>query len=154
MVKTEKADPSYVPNLAIMSTRFDTHEVVNQPPPLAGYDVFGSDAALSRRRGARGRGWALDELHELGRQAGSEVAQELGRRANENPPVLQTHDRYGNRVDRVRYHPAYHELMTVAVGHGLHAAPWADARAGAHVAAPRRSSSGTRSTVVTSARSR
>jgi alkylation response protein AidB-like acyl-CoA dehydrogenase len=48
--------------------------------------------------------------------------------------VLVTHDRYGNRVDRVRYHPAYHELMTTAVGNGLHAAPWADARAGAHVA--------------------
>jgi len=134
VVKTEKANPSYVSNLLIMSTRFDTHEVVNQPPPLSGYDVFGGDAALSEALAREGAGWAVDELHALGRQAGSEVAQELGRRANENPPVLVTHDRYGNRVDRVRYHPAYHELMTAAVGHGLHGAPWADPRAGAHVA--------------------
>jgi putative acyl-CoA dehydrogenase len=117
-----------------MTTRFDTHEVANQPPPLAGYDVFGADAALAEAVVREGAEWASDELHALGARAGSFDAQELGRRANENPPVLVTHDRYGNRVDRVRYHPAYHELMTTAIGNGLHAAPWADARTGAHVA--------------------
>jgi putative acyl-CoA dehydrogenase len=113
---------------------FDTHDVVNQAPPLTGYDGFRSDAALVEAVERNGAGWAVDELSELGTRAGSFDAQELGRRANENPPTLVTHDRYGNRIDRVRYHPAYHELMTVAVGHGLHAAPWADAREGAHVA--------------------
>jgi len=117
-----------------MTTRFDTHEVVNQPPPLAGYDVFGADAALADAVGREGAAWATAELHALGALAGSLDAQELGRRANENPPMLVTHDRYGNRVDRVRYHPAYHELMTTAIGNGLHAAPWADDRSGAHVA--------------------
>ena len=117
-----------------MTSRFETHEVVNQPPPLCGHDGFGGDFALVEAVGREGAGWALDELHELGRRAGSAYAQELGRQANENPPVLRTHDRYGNRVDVVDYHPAYHELMTVAVGHGLHAAPWAEARPGAHVA--------------------
>src|SRR5690606_25128379 len=61
-------------------------------------------------------------------------AQEWGRQANANPPVLRTHDRYGHRVDAVAYHPAYHELMRVAVASGLHAAPWSDARPAAHVA--------------------
>ena len=136
-----------------MATRFDTHEVVNQPPPLAGYNVFGSDVALVEALEREGAAWAGAELVELGMRAGSLDAQELGRRANENPPVLLTHDRYGHRVDNVRYHPAYHELMTVAVGNGLHAAPWADDRNGAHVARPRRSSSGIRSTAATSARS-
>jgi putative acyl-CoA dehydrogenase len=117
-----------------MVTRFETHEVVNQPPPLVGYDVFGADAALVEALERDGAAGAGRELHELGLRAGSFDAQEWGRRANENPPVLLTHDRYGNRVDNVRYHPAYHELMRVAVGHGLHAAPWADDRAGAHVA--------------------
>ena len=117
-----------------MANRFDTHEVANQPPPLTGYDVFGADAALVEALDRHGAGWAGDELHDLGRRAGSFTAQELGRRANENPPALVTHDRYGNRVDRVRYHPAYHELMTTAIGNGLHAAPWADGRPGAHVA--------------------
>ncbi len=117
-----------------MATRYETHEVVNQPPPLTGYDGFGADIALGEAVDRNGAAWARDELHELGRRAGSADAQDAGRRANENPPVLLTHDRYGHRIDVVRYHPAYHELMATAVGHGLHAAPWVDDRAGAHVA--------------------
>jgi putative acyl-CoA dehydrogenase len=117
-----------------MSTLFRTHEVTNQPPPLSGYDVFGADVALAEALEREGAGWALDELHELGRLAGSDGAQELGRQAEANRPVLRSHDRYGNRVDVVDYHPAYHQLMATAVEHGLHAAPWSDGRAGAHVA--------------------
>jgi putative acyl-CoA dehydrogenase len=117
-----------------MVSSFDTHAVTNQPPPLAQHDVFGSDAALAEGVAREGASWATDELRDLGRRAGSPYAQELGRQANENPPVLRTHDRYGNRIDIVRYHPAYHELMSTAVAHGLHAAPWADDRVGAHVA--------------------
>lgn len=116
-----------------MSSWFDTHEVTNQAPPLVGHDVFGSDAAL---HGAASRHGVTDaaELHELGRLAGSEEAVEWGRRANANPPVLRTHDRYGNRLDVVEYHPDYHRLMDVATGHGLHAAAWADPSPAAHVA--------------------
>jgi putative acyl-CoA dehydrogenase len=121
-------------NLGAMASTFDTHQVTNQPPPLTGYDVFESDAPLTEAVARADANWAAGELHELGREAGSFDVQELGRRANENPPVLVSYDRYGNRVDRVRYHPAYHELMTAAIKHGLHAAPWADTRAGAHVA--------------------
>jgi putative acyl-CoA dehydrogenase len=117
-----------------MSTVFRTHEVTNQPPPLSGYDVFGADVALAEGLEREGAGWALDELHEIGRLAGSESAQELGRQAETNPPVLRSHDRYGNRSDLVDYHPAYHQLMGTAVKHGLHAAPWSDDRPGAHVA--------------------
>jgi putative acyl-CoA dehydrogenase len=110
-----------------------THEVFNQAPPLTGYDVADDPVLLDglRREGA---GWAAAELHELGRRAGSEQAQEWGRLANEHPPVLRTHDRFGNRIDEVEFHPAWHQLMGVAVGSGLHAAPWADPRPGAHVA--------------------
>ena len=110
-----------------------THEVFNQSPPLTGYDVADDSALLDglRREGAD---WAEPGLHELGRRAGSGQAQEWGRLANENPPVLRTHDRFGNRIDEVEFHPAWHELMTVAVGAGLQAAPWADPRPGAHTA--------------------
>jgi putative acyl-CoA dehydrogenase len=110
-----------------------THEVVNQPPPLTGYDVA-DDAAMLDALRREGAGWACDAIRELGRLAGSARAQAWGRQANENPPVLRTHDRFGNRIDEVEYHPAWHELMTIAVRHGLHATAWRDQRAGAHVA--------------------
>lgn len=110
-----------------------THEVVNQVPPLTGHDVA-DEAVLLDGLAREGAGWAEAEVRELGRLAGTEEAQEWGRLANENPPVLRTHDRYGHRIDEVEFHPAWHELMTVAVTHGLHASPWADSREGAHVA--------------------
>ncbi|MQY07848.1 acyl-CoA dehydrogenase family protein [Actinomadura macrotermitis] len=110
-----------------------THEVFNQVPPLAGHDLA-DDAALLDGLAREGAGWAAPEVHELGVLAGTERAQEWGRLANEHPPVLRTHDRYGHRVDEVEFHPAWHELMNVAVTRGLHGAPWADEREGAHVA--------------------
>ena len=110
-----------------------THEVLNQAPPLVGHDTAANPALVEgvEREGA---GWALEEIHELGRLAGSAEAQEWGRLAERVPPRLHTHDRYGHRVDEVEYVPAYHQLMETAVRHGLHAAPWSDDRPGAHVA--------------------
>ncbi|GAB2768556.1 acyl-CoA dehydrogenase family protein [Nocardioides salsibiostraticola] len=110
-----------------------THEVVNQVPPLVGHNPS-NDAALREGLEREGAGWAMGEIAELGSLAGTSEAQHLGRLAERNPPRLLTHDRYGHRTDEVEYDPAYHELMKVAVGHGLHAAPWADGRPGAHVA--------------------
>ncbi|MEV8093343.1 acyl-CoA dehydrogenase family protein [Kitasatospora sp. NPDC085879] len=110
-----------------------THEVTNQVPDPYGHDVAADPALLAALHRA-GAGWAEDELHELGRLAGSEEADTWGRIANENPPVLRTHDRYGHRVDEVEFHPYWHRLMDTAVRYGLHAAPWADDRTGAHTA--------------------
>ncbi|KFZ81503.1 acyl-CoA dehydrogenase [Amycolatopsis sp. MJM2582] len=110
-----------------------THEVTNQVPPLADYDVA-ADPALLEGLDRAGAGWAVAEVHALGRLAGSEQAQEWGRLVNENEPVLRTHDRVGNRIDEVEFHPYWHELMDVAVSYGLHAAPWRDPRPGAHAA--------------------
>ena len=89
-----------------------THEVTNQPPPLVDYNVFEADRVAGRGGAARGR--RLGRGADLARSAaiaGSRAAIELGRQANENPPKLRTHDRYGNRVDEVEFHPAWHELM-------------------------------------------
>jgi putative acyl-CoA dehydrogenase len=117
-----------------MTSAFDTHIVTNQPPPLSGHDVFGTDIALREALERHGEQWAGPELAELGQMAGDPTWQDRGRTANEHPPVLRTHDRYGHRLDVVEYHPAYHELMAVSVGHGLAGAPWGDERPGAHVA--------------------
>ena len=110
-----------------------THEVINQVPALAGHDVA-ADQALLTAVTAQDAAWVLPELHELGRTAGSAEAIELGRLANQHEPVLRSHDRFGNRIDEVEFHPAWHQLMATAVRHGLHAAPWASDRPGAHVA--------------------
>ncbi|GGF42379.1 acyl-CoA dehydrogenase [Marmoricola endophyticus] len=110
-----------------------THEVVNQVPPLVGHSTA-ADPALREGVEREGAGWALPEIDDLGRLSGTEAAIEWGRLAERVPPRLHTHDRYGNRVDEVEYVPAYHQLMRTAVEHGLHGAPWADDRPGAHVA--------------------
>ncbi|WP_327037834.1 isovaleryl-CoA dehydrogenase [Micromonospora maris] len=110
-----------------------THEVSNQVPPLVDHDTA-DDPALLEGLAREGAGWAVGEVRDLGRLAGSQPAIEHGRLANQHPPVLRTHDRYGHRIDEVEFHPSWHELMRTAVEHGLHAAPWADDRVGAHVA--------------------
>ncbi|WP_280298776.1 acyl-CoA dehydrogenase family protein [Nocardia neocaledoniensis] len=109
-----------------------THEVTNQVPPLVDYDPADYPVVLEALHRADA-GHALDELHEVGRLAGSAQAQEWGDLAEAHPPVLKTHDRYGHRVDDVVYDPSYHQLMTKAIGFGLHAAPWADDRPAPHL---------------------
>jgi putative acyl-CoA dehydrogenase len=110
-----------------------THEVTNQVPPLADFDTAAHPALLDglRREGA---GWAEDDVRDLGRLAGSQQVQEWARLAEATKPILHTHDRWGHRIDEVEYPPAYHDLMRTAVARGVHAAPWADDRPGAHVA--------------------
>jgi putative acyl-CoA dehydrogenase len=111
-----------------------THDVLNQPPPLEDYDVYGADRALTEAVARHGAAWADERLHDLGRLAGSAECIHWGFTANEHGPVLHTHDRFGHRVDDVEYHPAYHDLMRVAVEHDLHGGPWREPRDGAHVA--------------------
>ena len=110
-----------------------THEVVNQPPPLE-VNLFAVDAALRGEVERGGANWAKAQLLEMGQWAGSRAAQAWAAQANENPPRLRTHDRYGNRIDEVEFHPAWHELMQVAVAHGVHSLAWEEDREGAHVA--------------------
>jgi putative acyl-CoA dehydrogenase len=111
-----------------------TYEVTNQPPPLVNYNLFESDPPLRESLEREGAWWAHHMVHELGRLAGTEEAIAWGFQANSNPPQLHTHDRFGNRIDEVEFHPAWHRLMEVAIGHGLHALPWREPRPGAHAA--------------------
>jgi putative acyl-CoA dehydrogenase len=109
-----------------------THEVVNQAAPLEGYNVFEQDAALVEALEREGGGWGYERVRALGEIAGGDGI-EWGRQAEENRPILHTHDRYGHRIDEVEYHPAYHKLMDVSVSHELHCLPWSTPRPGAHV---------------------
>lgn len=111
-----------------------THEVINQPPPRDGHDAYAEDPALQEGVRREGAAWAEPGLHELGRLVGDADWIERGRLANEHEPQLLTHDRFGHRIDEVRYHPAYHELMEAGISHGLAGTPWREERTGAHVA--------------------
>ncbi|HJV86372.1 MAG TPA: acyl-CoA dehydrogenase family protein [Noviherbaspirillum sp.] len=112
----------------------ETHEVQNQPQPLQDYNVYLQDLALREAVAREDGAWAEGELQGFGVLAGSQEMIELGFQANENKPVLHTHDRYGRRVDEVRFHPAYHRLMQVSIEHGLHSSHWTHPRPGAQVA--------------------
>ncbi|HUB76959.1 MAG TPA: acyl-CoA dehydrogenase family protein, partial [Solirubrobacteraceae bacterium] len=109
-----------------------THEVLNQPPPLVGYNAFEADPALREAVHREAGSWGLERACELGAVVASEEAQDHARRAQRNIPVLHTHDRYGNRIDRVEYDPSMHWMLRVGVERELNSLPWRDPRPGAH----------------------
>ncbi len=112
----------------------ETHKVENQPTPLTDYNLFEQDQALQDSIINNNASWSLDELNQFGKMLGSQEVIELGFHANQNKPELFTHDQYGNRIDEVRFHPAYHQLMQLSIEQGLHSSHWTDPKPGAHVA--------------------
>jgi putative acyl-CoA dehydrogenase len=108
-------------------------DVLNQPPLLAGYNLFLENRPLVEALAGEGADWAHEQASGFGELLAGEP-QEWGRLANESPPRLHTHDRFGNRIDEVEFHPAWHSLLGTSVAHGLHALSWREPLAGAHVA--------------------
>jgi putative acyl-CoA dehydrogenase len=111
-----------------------THVVENVGRELQDFNLYEHDRALQEAVVREGAAWAEAELRAYGAQLGRAEVLELGVQANRYPPELETHDRFGHRIDLIRFHPAYHELMRLAIAHGIHASPWSEPRAGAHVA--------------------
>ncbi|NNE22378.1 MAG: DNA alkylation response protein [Rhizobiales bacterium] len=101
-----------------------THEVFNQSTPFENFNLFTSDTILQSVIAQEGGDPSSNRLTELGAVAGSADAAAMARQANENPPTLKPIDRYGNRQDIVEFHPAYHDLMTISMQHGLHCSSW------------------------------
>ncbi len=108
------------------STR--THDVHNMPVDPLVYNAFETDRVLTATIKDRGAAWALPLLGDLGKLIGSRELQELARQANQHVPVLHTHDRFGRRLDRVEFHPAYHELMRLSYGSKVHSLAWTENR--------------------------
>jgi putative acyl-CoA dehydrogenase len=113
---------------------YATHEVMNQASPLVGHNAFADDRLLTEIAARAGIAWAGDRLTEAGATVASARVAELAREANRHPPELRSHDRFGHRIDEIAFHPAWHELMSLAIGHGTHALAWTANRPGAHVA--------------------
>lgn len=114
-------------------SKTETHIVENQSPVLEGYNVFEGDPVLFDALLREGGAWGADRARTLGGLVGSAEVLQWARDANRHIPELRSHDRAGNRIDRVDYHPAWHHLMALAVEHGVHALPWRYPQPGAHV---------------------
>jgi putative acyl-CoA dehydrogenase len=123
-----------IETIAVREDTSATHTVFNQPPPLEDYNLFSADRPLTEALGREGASWAVERVRAFGALAGRRETIAWGFQANENRPVLRTHDRTGNRIDEVEFHPAWHSLMALGVEHGLHNLPWIEPRPGAHVA--------------------
>ncbi|GMQ93818.1 MAG: acyl-CoA dehydrogenase family protein [Acidimicrobiia bacterium] len=112
-----------------------THEVTNQPPELGAYNVYESDPVLPEAVARYGAGWAEEQLTEFGSVVGELEVREWSRLANENLPILHTHDRFGNRSDTVEFHPSWHALMELSVRNGVPSIHReTGARQGSHIA--------------------
>ncbi|MFI4991455.1 MAG: isovaleryl-CoA dehydrogenase [Solirubrobacterales bacterium] len=125
---------STLPRAAQSDAPWKTHTVFNQATPLEGVDLFESNTALVEATEREGAGWVRERASALGRLIGGEPQQEWGRLANENKPVLHTFDRYGNRIDEVEFHPAWHRLMQMGVANELHSLPWTSDQDAPHTA--------------------
>ncbi len=114
---------------------WQTHLVFNQPEPLSNSNLYLSDMALREAVMREHAGWDGEDLSLIGLQLGSQESLELGRLANANPPELLRYDAAGQRLDQVRFHPAWYVLMQELVNHRVHNLPWQeDARIGSFVA--------------------
>ena len=120
--------PSFAPRADL-----ETHRVQNQPPPLAGLNLYTTDLALREAVRREAGGWLDARAEALGAVAGSEEVLALGEEANRNKPELITFDRYGRRLDEVRFHPSYHRLMALAMEHRIHDLAWTVNAPGRHL---------------------
>jgi putative acyl-CoA dehydrogenase len=111
-----------------------THEVFNQPPPLADWNPFTAEPSLAEALRREGAGWAEERVRAFGALVGRRETIAWGVQANAHPPILRTHDRTGRRIDEVELHPAWHALLGLGVEHAVHALPWREPRPGAQVA--------------------
>ena len=104
-----------------------THDVLNQATALVDYNLLAGNRPLLAALKFNAPNLDVAYLSRLGQTLGTAEMQTHARLANVHPPQLHSHDRFGNRIDQVEFHPSYHALMDAAVGAGLHGTPWAEA---------------------------
>ena len=114
------------------NSRLAAHDVMNQPPPFINFNLYEIDTVLKEALYREGAGWADKQIHKFGEVVGSERYVNYAFQANRYLPELRAFDRYGHRIDEVQYHPAYHELMKLAIENSIHSIAWT-ADKGGHV---------------------
>ena len=126
-------DSTYAASASLGASNSETHEVFNQPTPLENYNAYESDAALKHWMTTFNGDFAKADVSQYGHHVGHELI-EAGFLANQYNPEFHSHDRFGNRIDLAKFHPAYHQLMRTAIEAGAHSLPWTSQKNGAHVA--------------------
>ena len=106
----------------------------NQVPELKNYNLYESDPVLRRAVARGGAGWRDAELLRQGAEYGAEATLQAAQDANRFVPELHTHSRTGERIDVVRFHPAWHTFMAMARHNGIANLPYVDARPSAWAA--------------------
>ena len=110
----------------------DNHQVINQSPVFQNQNLFEVDKPLQQLLKLPETEWGIDQITEYGALMGDERWIKKGFDANNYSPQFHSHNTKGFRVDTVEFHPAYHDLMALAIKHQIHALPWTSAQKGAH----------------------
>lgn len=105
----------------------------NLVPDLHDTNAFARDKIASGIVGQYAP-WAWDRAEELGSRVWDPRVLKWARDAQRYVPELRTLDRLGNEVYDVDFHPAYHELMSLGFGSGVHSLAWTAHQPGAHSA--------------------
>src|SRR5262245_55400731 len=83
----------------------------NQPPPFENVNLFSTDRALREAVERNGGAAHLARIEAFGARMGSADVAVFAATAHHHVPELKSFDPYGERLDEVEYHPAYHVMM-------------------------------------------
>lgn len=111
-----------------------THQVFNQVPAFENINLYSTDTFLQDIIALQHADWASKKLKDYGELLSQPEWIEKGHLANKHTPIFHSHDRFGNRIDFIEFHPAYHEIMEAGFKHQLHSLPWIESKKGAHIA--------------------
>ncbi|WP_417513793.1 acyl-CoA dehydrogenase family protein [Minwuia sp.] len=101
-----------------------THDVINMPPHLDDQNLWAEDIVLREGIEREGAGWAADRFAAFGAEIGRTENFDKADQANRFTPELKAFDRYGMRINQVTFHPAWHDLMKLAIENEIPSFAW------------------------------
>lgn len=113
-----------------MKQTWKTHDVTNQFPEIADYNLFSTDPVLNDYLKKMGANWTISELEQIGDKLGKAEAMHQAHLANKYTPEHKPFDNRGNRIDTVEFHPGWHWFMQYLKNSGLITRPFEDNTSG------------------------